>query len=160
LAAASDVRQLGKAFGPLLHRYWQISRGMTLGVRALALDEEERVLLVQHSYLPGWYLPGGGVEPGETFEAAAARELAEEGGLTLLGRPALFGLYHNSRASSRDHVALYLVRRWAPVAPFRPGAEIVAARFFPCRDLPGDTTASTRRRVAEVIGGHPPALEW
>ncbi|MBK8075366.1 MAG: NUDIX hydrolase [Kineosporiaceae bacterium] len=41
------------------------------------------VLLVRPTYKPGWDLPGGYVEPGESPAAACARELAEEIGLVL-----------------------------------------------------------------------------
>jgi 8-oxo-dGTP pyrophosphatase MutT (NUDIX family) len=49
-------------------------------VRVLLLDEADRVLLVRfwdgdHSW---WCAPGGGIEAGETDQAAAARELREE----------------------------------------------------------------------------------
>jgi 8-oxo-dGTP diphosphatase len=47
------------------------------------------VLVVRRSptdSLPGmWEIPGGAVEPGEAFEAAAARELAEETGIRAEG---------------------------------------------------------------------------
>lgn len=33
-------------------------RRMTLGVRAMILDEENRVFLVKHSYVYGWQMPG------------------------------------------------------------------------------------------------------
>jgi ADP-ribose pyrophosphatase YjhB (NUDIX family) len=53
------------------------------GVRAVVLDDDDRILLV-HFEFPDWTLwatPGGGVEPGETLETAIRRELLEEVGL-------------------------------------------------------------------------------
>lgn len=44
-------------------------------------DEEGRVLLVRPSYKPGWDVPGGYVEPGESPRQACAREIREELGV-------------------------------------------------------------------------------
>ncbi|CAO5162807.1 hypothetical protein FAIPA1_220015 [Frankia sp. AiPs1] len=49
---------------------------------ALFFDEAERVLLVEPSYKPGWDIPGGFVEPGESPYAACMREVEEELGIT------------------------------------------------------------------------------
>src|SRR3974390_3329857 len=46
----------------LFHLYWRFARGMTLGVRAVVLDGENRIFLVRHSYVAGWPLPRGGGE--------------------------------------------------------------------------------------------------
>lgn len=54
-----------------------------VGVGAVVLVEG-RVVLVKRAHAPlqgEWNLPGGGVELGETLEAACAREVLEETGL-------------------------------------------------------------------------------
>ncbi len=138
-----------------------VVRAKTLGVRAVVRDESGRILLVRHTYLPGWYLPGGGVDPGETVAAAAVREVAEETGIAVLGSPHLFALYLNRRVSRRDHVALLVFD--APVAgqPLRhPAIEIAEVGFFALDALPEETTDATRRRLAEVFESASITAEW
>ena len=140
--------------------YARMRRGMTLGVRAAVFDGDGRVLLVRHSYVPGWYMPGGGVERGETMRASLERELIEEAGVALTGPPELFGMYWNRRASPRDHVALYVCRAWHQAEPPPRTMEIVDSGFYPPDDLPADTTVATRRRLDEIAAGGPPAETW
>ena len=43
--------------------YWKIKKPRTLGVRAMIFDEKKgKLLLVKHTYIDGWFLPGGGVK--------------------------------------------------------------------------------------------------
>ncbi len=146
--------------GRVMHLYWRLSRGLTLGVRGMAVDPDGRIFLVKHSYVPGWHLPGGGVEPRECMREALARELMEEGNIELVGAPRLFGIYHNRTASGRDHVALFVTEAFTQSSPPQPNAEIVAHGFFPRDALPTDTTAGTRARITEVLDGVTPAEVW
>ena len=126
----------------------------------MVFDGEGRVFLVKHSYVAGWHLPGGGVEKGETLLAALARELREEGNIELDGAPVLHAIYFNRRISSRDHVALYVVRSFQQTAPPKPNHEIVAHGFFAIQDLPAETSRATRERIAEVMTGRSASETW
>jgi len=151
------LQRLRRALEPLirrlLHFYWRFSRAATLGARAMVIDGTGRVFLIKHSYVEGWHLPGGGVETGETFLVALARELAEEGNIVMTAPPLLHGLFFNKRASRRDHVALYIVRDFRQDGPPVPNYEIVAHGFFAPDALPEGTSRATRARIAEVFGG-------
>lgn len=136
-------------------------RGMTLGVRAAVFDADGRIFLVRHSYVPGWYLPGGGVEPGETLAEALDRELIEEGGIVLDQPAELFGLYLNRQLSRRDHVALFVSRAWRQEKPPKvPNFEIVDCGFFPADGLPEAVSEATCRRLAEIRREVAVSPEW
>lgn len=140
---------------PVYHR---LARPMTLGVRFLGFDANGRVFLVRHVHRDGWYLPGGGVEPGETARQALEREAREEGNLVLVDEPALAGIFRNPRQRG-DHVLLYrgLVEATGPKTPDR---EIAEGGFFAPADWPEDLTPATRRRLIEWRSGAPQPGDW
>jgi len=144
----------------LFHLYFLFRRPMTLGVRAIVEDREGRVLLVRHTYVKGWYFPGGGVETGQTMEQALAMELREEVVIDKMGEVELLGIYLNLHNSRRDHVALYRVRNWSQQGTFRPNKEIAEIGFFPVDDLPKETTKSTRARLVELCQGAEKSGVW
>jgi ADP-ribose pyrophosphatase YjhB (NUDIX family) len=132
---------------------------MTIGVRAACFDSEGRLFLVRHSYVPGWHMPGGGVERHETVEQALAKELREEGNLVMTSRPQLFHVYFNTSASKRDHVMFYRVTV-EQTAPRKPNLEIVESGFFAVDGLPPGTTSATHRRLKELKSDAPPSNYW
>ncbi len=155
---------LRRAAEPLLrwvfHLYWRFSRGITLGVRGVVIDERGCVFLVKHSYIEGWHLPGGGVEPGETARDALTRELKEEGNIELKGPAQLHGVFFQPRVSQRDHIVCFIVRAFHQPAPPRPNHEITAHGFFAVDAMPDGATSGTRARVAEIFGAAPISEQW
>jgi ADP-ribose pyrophosphatase YjhB (NUDIX family) len=147
------------AFG-LVAAYWRFARGATLGAQGVIIDRDGGVLLVRHGYRPGWHFPGGGVEWGETAEAALARELKEEAGVVVKGRPELFGLFTNFALLPSDHIALFIVREWERPSVPPPNREIAESQFFSRTDLPDGITQGTSRRLSEIFDGAPIDTAW
>ena len=80
--------------------------------------------------------------------------------LELTGPPLLHGMFFNPRYSQRDHVACFVVHAFHQSAPPAPNREIAASRFFALDELPGDTGAGSRARIAEVLLGAPMSERW
>lgn len=144
----------------VLQRYWRLSRGLTLGAQAALLDADNRVLLIRHTYRPGWHFPGGGVERGETVEDALTREIEEEAGVVLMQPAELFGIYSNQAIFPNDHVALFVARHWQQKRVPKPNHEIAEHKLFAPNELPPDLNAGTARRLAEILSGKPRTRAW
>lgn len=137
-----------------------IKRRMTLGTRTMLVDGN-RVFLIRHTYMPGWHFPGGGVEPNETAEASAAREVMEETGYRVTGRMQLFGFYHNlNETTNRDHVALFVCREFDQLHEFKRNFEIAEAAWFDIAALPEGVNPGSARRIEEVFGGKAANATW
>ncbi|HLX47485.1 MAG TPA: NUDIX domain-containing protein [Streptosporangiaceae bacterium] len=96
---------------------------MTNRVRALPVTPEGSLLTIQRirsGQDPYWVLPGGGVEDGETLEAALARELREEIAATVSIHSLVHILDHDG-----GHQYFYLTRlhSWSAQATDRTGPE-------------------------------------
>ncbi len=153
------LMQLARLTRPAYRVWSRLSRGITLGVRGLVLNADGQVLLVEHTYIPGWFLPGGGVEPDETAGEALAREMEEEAGLRLTMPPRLISVHDNSKAFRGDHVLVFVCGDFVPCPP-RSAGEIANRQWFDPANLPEGTTAGTRARISEVVFGAPPSPRW
>ncbi len=129
----------------------------TVGVRIL-LVKDEQVLLVKHTYQPGWYTIGGGVEAKETPRVAIERELLEEVGVTLLTPPELFSVYYSYNEKHDNYVMFYIGREHTQISVQSP--EIAESRWFPLAALPEETTPATRRRIEEYLGKRAITEHW
>jgi ADP-ribose pyrophosphatase YjhB (NUDIX family) len=107
-----------------------------LGVHAVALSPERRIILVRLRYAQGWRLPGGGRQSGEDAREAVLRELREEIGMTahgeVRGRGPLW-VVENVR---------YRPRKWS--------WEIEAITEAPLDELPDGRASVTMKQIARL----------
>lgn len=138
--------------------YCFLFRPVRMGVRVLMTQGDE-VWLVRHTYLDGWFLPGGGVERRETLENAACREAREEIGAEL-EKISLLGVFTNFIQWKTDHTTVFLCKDFKITG--KPDGEIAEARLFSLSNLPKDTFSSHRSLLdAYQKGENLPAFgEW
>jgi len=141
------------------HGGWtRLKRPITLGVKAAIYDGDGRVLLVKHSYVGGWHLPGGGVGRDERLVDAVRREVMEELGLSLRGKLPIVGVYFAPHQGKSDHIALFRAHKWE--GEVQTNWEIAEAAFFHLHDLPEGTTTATQRRLEELGGIRALSDKW
>ncbi|MEH6409901.1 MAG: NUDIX domain-containing protein [Hyphomonas sp.] len=145
----------------LFQSYARLRRPMTLGVRAAVENAAGHVFLVRHTYVRGWYMPGGGIERGEPAIEALRRELVEEGGINLTGTPQLVGVYSNHHVFRNDHVLLYRIAHgaWDETVATSFG-EIAETAWVDPMHPPKDATPGTRQRLAEIYGDAGASPYW
>jgi 8-oxo-dGTP pyrophosphatase MutT (NUDIX family) len=131
----------------LLRVYWYFVRPVTLGVRIL-LIKEGKFILVKHSYQDAWYLPGGGVKRGETFEQAIRREAEEECG-AILNQVQFVGAYDNLVEYKSDHITLFLSEDFT-LNKVRDN-EIERVSAFTIQQLPENISPGSRRKIEAYI---------
>lgn len=129
--------------------FWRVTKPVTAGTRIM-LIKDNKALLVKHTYQEHWYLPGGGVKKGETFEEAIKREVKEELG-GKLECIKLFGVYNNFYEYKNDHVVIFLSQNFSITGD--TDKEIEAFDYFEIDNLPKNTSPGTRKRIEEYISG-------
>ncbi|WP_405547232.1 NUDIX hydrolase [Streptomyces phaeochromogenes] len=126
------------------------------GSSVVIVDADDRVLLLERADTGGWGLPGGIMEPGESFEETGRREVKEETGLEI-GVLDFLGVFSGAqyyyRYPNGDEVfnvtAVYLARIPQSAVITLDTAENSSWRFFCLKDIPDTVIASERPILAE-----------
>lgn len=132
---------------------YRVLRVQTLGVKGIIFSEDKKqVLLVKHSYRPGWHLPGGRVDAFEPVMRAVSREVLEETGVIVPEDSlTITGIYDNFEYGRNDHVVVFAGTASGMKEGFKlPTLEILAAEFFSLDALPDDISNPTKRRLSEI----------
>ncbi len=126
-------------------------RPVRMGVRVMMI-QDSKVMLVRQTYLPGWFMPGGGLKRGETLDQAARREAYEETGAEL-GEIRLMGAYTSFKDWKTDHNLVFVCEDFKITG--QPDGEIAEIQSFPLNALPEGLWPGHVRRLEEYKAGKP-----
>jgi 8-oxo-dGTP diphosphatase len=123
----------------------------TKGSSCVIINEKEEVLLVLREDFRIWALPGGGLEPDETWEEAAVRETLEETGYQIEIKQCI-GEYWRPQMSQGEgdlrHVFLAQTNGGSPSAHDK---ESIDVRWFPVTALPKRMFRFSREHVYDAL---------
>ncbi len=132
---------------------------MTVGCGVLIENDKGQVLLQKRSDTGQWCVPGGALEPGETYIEAATRELKEEVGITVSDLK-LFGLYSGDDREihypSGDVVyslsVIFITRSYSGEIS-DSDYEVLEHRFFDRNNIPKDLFIPDARPILDWAAG-------
>ena len=125
---------------------------LTVDVIIRMNDDARRIVLVRRRFPPpGWAIPGGFVDAGETVETAAAREALEETGLVVEDLRQ-FHVYSDPSRDLRGHTVSTVFTARAAGEP-RGGDDAAEARVFAADGLPDDIAFDHRAILDDYLSG-------
>lgn len=145
--------------------YYGVIRVRRLAVGVLPIDSDGRVHLVGQWRYPlgrySWEMPEGGADPGESAEACARRELAEETGLRA-GRLVEILRMDLSNSLSDEQAVVFLATDLSPGPAAPDGTERLRHRLAPFADALAAVAAgkiTDALTVAAVLRAHHMAVK-
>jgi len=124
----------------------------------IVFDPGGRVLLLRATLKTSrdfWVVPGGGLEPGETWEQAAHREILEETGLTISLGPIVWIRNHVFSEAGKDynlHERFFVGRSDSDrVAPRNTDSYVIGHRWWSVEEILASDVIFAPRRFKELI---------
>ncbi|MGW5689095.1 nucleotide triphosphate diphosphatase NUDT15 [Nonomuraea sp. NPDC003754] len=131
-----------------------------IGVGVFLTRADGRILLgerIKASETRSWCLPGGSVEPGETFETAAVRELVEETGIADAGPPRTVAIVLDHPDAETVRVTAGVAMTAGATPPAVTETDVFASwRWFPPDALPSPLYAATGHLLGHTAPCHEP----
>ena len=132
---------------------------MTVGCGVLIENEKGEVLLQKRSDTGEWCVPGGALEPGETYIEAATRELSEEVGIKVSDLK-LFGLYsgadreiHYPNGDVVYSLSVIFITKSFTGEISDSDSEVLEHRFFDKNSIPSDLFTPDARPILDWSKG-------
>jgi len=127
--------------------YWQ--PGVTADVIAEAPDGTGIYLIERKHFPPGWAIPGGFIEKGESLEETAVREFKEETGMNV-SLVTQLGTYSRPGRDPRKQTVSTVFVGIASGAP-RAGDDASTIASYPPDRLPADIAFDHRSIIADYV---------
>ncbi|MEL6139860.1 MAG: NUDIX hydrolase [Cyanobacteria bacterium J06628_6] len=142
-------------FRPIRTLLGLLLRRPILGTSIVPVMPDGRIVLIRRRDTGKWGLPGGIVDWGEDIPQAAARELAEETGLRLLGVERLVGIYSDTERDPRFHsVCVALAAQVDGTFSIRDVAEVLSVQAFKVDEIPhGDLAHDHDQQLQDYLNG-------
>ncbi len=135
--------------------YWKITNPRSIGSRCLIVKNNQ-ILLLRHSYMPDYYIPGGGIKKNETITEGIIRELKEEVGITVsIDDLMLFLIIESNLEYKQDTAFIFLVKNITKDQQINSHnhdkKEILEIKWFDLDNLPKDLSVTTNLVIKEYI---------
>jgi 8-oxo-dGTP diphosphatase len=127
----------------------------TRGSSCVVLNENEEVLLVLREDFRVWALPGGGLEPDETWEQAAVRETLEETGYNVTIKQYVGEYWRPQMSNGKGDLKRVFLAQLIGGMPSQHDNESIDVRWFPVNALPMRTFRLTREHIHDALARSP-----
>jgi 8-oxo-dGTP diphosphatase len=117
----------------------------------VVLNQKEEVLLVLRQDFRIWALPGGGLEPDETWEQAAVRETLEETGFEVEILQYIGEYWRPQMSQGRGDLRRVFLAQVAGGNPSQHDNESIEVRWFPVTALPKRMFRFSREHITDAL---------